>query len=46
MLLSIFLLFVGNNHRLVVAVKFTPALVYIRFVGTHGEYSKIDVSTI
>ena len=36
----------GNNYRLVVAVKFTPKLVYIRFVGTHEEYIKIDVSTI
>ncbi len=36
----------GNHYRLVVAVKFTPKLVYIRFVGTHEEYDKIDVSTI
>ena len=36
----------GNNYRLVVAVKFTPRLVYIRFVGTHEEYSKIDVRDI
>ena len=36
----------GNNYRLVVAVKYTPKLVYIRFVGTHDEYNKIDVSTI
>lgn len=36
----------GNHYRLVVAVKFTPALVYIRFVGTHDEYDRIDVSTI
>lgn len=36
----------GNNYRLVVAVKFTPKLVYIRFVGTHDEYMKIDVSSI
>ena len=36
----------GNNYRLVVAVKFTPELVYIRFVGTHDEYSRIDVSKI
>lgn len=36
----------GNGHRLVVAVKFTPKLVYIRFVGTHDEYDRIDVSTV
>ena len=36
----------GNNYRLVVAVKFTPGLVHIRFVGTHDEYDRIDVTTI
>lgn len=36
----------GNNYRLIVAVKFTPELVYIRYVGTHQEYDRIDVSNI
>lgn len=36
----------GNNYRLVVVVMFTPGLVYIRWVGTHNEYVKIDCSTI
>lgn len=36
----------GNNYRLVVAIKFTIGYVYIRFVGTHAEYDKIDCSNI
>ena len=36
----------GNNYRLIVAVKFTPELVYIRLVGTHQEYDRIDFSNI
>lgn len=36
----------GNNHRLVVVIKFTIKWVYIRFIGTHQEYDKIDCSTI
>ncbi|MBR5433447.1 MAG: type II toxin-antitoxin system HigB family toxin [Bacteroidales bacterium] len=37
----------GNNYRLVVVVKFTPKLVYIRFIGTHSEYDKItDIKNI
>ena len=35
-----------NNYRLVVVVKFTIGRVFIRFVGTHAEYDKIDCSTI
>jgi mRNA interferase HigB len=36
----------GNKYRLVVVVQYTYKLVYIRFVGTHEEYDKIDVTTI
>ncbi|MBQ0081305.1 MAG: type II toxin-antitoxin system HigB family toxin [Alistipes sp.] len=36
----------GNKYRTIVAVKFIRKLVYIRFVETHGEYMKIDVSNI
>lgn len=36
----------GNNHRLVVVIKFTIKWVYIRFIGTHEEYDKIDCSNI
>jgi len=36
----------GNKYRLVVVVKFTISHMFIRFVGTHAEYDKIDCSTI
>lgn len=36
----------GNHHRLVVVIKFTIKWVYIRFIGTHDEYNKIDCANI
>jgi mRNA interferase HigB len=36
----------GNNYRLVAVIKFTIQFVYIRFIGTHKEYDKIDCLTI
>lgn len=36
----------GNDLRLVVAVRYTSALMFIRFVGTHTEYNRIDAETI
>lgn len=32
----------GNDYRLVAVIKFKIKMVYIRFVGTHKEYDKID----
>lgn len=32
----------GNNYRLVVIVLFVAKQVYIRFVGTHNDYDKIE----
>ena len=36
----------GNKFRLVVVVKFVMGYVFIRFVGTHKQYDKIDASNI
>lgn len=36
----------GNKYRIVALILFQVRTVYIRFVGTHKEYDKIDCSTI
>ncbi len=36
----------GNDYRLVVAVYYNPKMMFIRFIGTHGDYDKIDASTV
>jgi mRNA interferase HigB len=36
----------GNQYRLVVAINYTSGIIYIRFIGTHQDYDKIDVATI
>lgn len=32
----------GNHYRLIAIVIFASQKVYIRFIGTHNEYNKID----
>lgn len=36
----------GNNYRLVAMIFFDVRTVYIRFVGTHQDYDKVDCTLI
>ena len=36
----------GNNYRIVIAIQYEFGIVYIRFVGTHAEYDKIDATSV
>ena len=36
----------GNKYRLVVAVNYHHCICYVRFVGTHRAYDRIDVTTV
>ena len=36
----------GNKYRVVVDVKFQFFVVYIKFIGSHAEYDKIDAATV
>lgn len=36
----------GNKYRLVVAVHYLGRRVFIRFIGTHAAYDRIDATTV
>ncbi len=36
----------GNQVRLVTVIAYRVGIVYVRFVGTHQEYDRIDAATV
>ena len=36
----------GNHYRLVTAIDYEKNIVWIKWLGTHAEYDKIDVKTV
>lgn len=36
----------GNSYRLIVKIFFPAQIVYVKFIGTHAEYDKINVKEL
>lgn len=36
----------GNDYRIVTAINYENGWLFIKFIGTHGQYDKIDANTI
>jgi mRNA interferase HigB len=36
----------GNKYRLVAWVNYQYGIVYVRFIGTHRDYDRIDAQTV
>ena len=36
----------GNQYRLIVKIHYNTGIVFVRYVGTHADYNRIDAGSI
>ncbi|MGJ3501738.1 type II toxin-antitoxin system HigB family toxin [Piscirickettsia salmonis] len=36
----------GNKYRLIGAINYDYKIVYVKFIGTHAQYDKVDAATV
>ncbi len=36
----------GNKHRLIAAIDYQRQVLFVKFIGTHSEYDRVDAATV
>jgi mRNA interferase HigB len=36
----------GGNYRLIVSIKYSAQIVFVKFIGTHSEYDRINAALV
>jgi len=36
----------GNKHRLIAAIDYQRQVLFVKFIGTHAEYDRVDAATV